>query len=796
MSKSKPKATPTPYGDAAKRYLKLGFWPIPVSGKAYPEPGTTGKDGIVTKELVKHLRSARASRNIAIRHDGTMAIDIDAADHDGKRGDKTIAKREKKWGTLTPTWASTARGDKSATRQVFYRIPEGTKLVSDMQKWVTARDADGSKLDGGVEIIHHDHRYSVIAPSVHPDTGAEYRWYDPSGQPSDYPPHIDELPDLPAKWLKKLTAVAYDPASAKTPKVSTAVVKTVSAPLELSTDDNERIARWLGTAVDGIIADLDELTAKATSKAEDYRGLPWDETVFKKAVRLAELANAWWSPLTLETAEAMLFEHAPRDSGFTDKAVAEKWASATRTAAGTTLDLPVIPSTDLFTIPLPEAEVRASRVSPDSFFEAKTGLLAERLADAISYDLALGPDGSVWVYEAGVWRRRDDEIERRVTRTLGNRFRREHAGNARMMITKGHDLPLIGLEPDERLINTRSGMLDWRTGTLEAHDPELLSTVQLPLEYDPEAECPKFDAWLDNTIDADTVSLVWETIGYLMMSGNPHHRAVLLVGNGRNGKGTLLRLITALAGKANTSSLSLTDITDGKFEPAGLFGKLINIAGDIDAKSLTSTAKFKAITGGDSILAQHKGGHPFEFTPWAVPVFSANQLWQSSDNTDGYLDRWLVLPFPKKFTKRGLFNEADLRAEASGIFNKAMVALRTLMARGEFELSGHAAEIKRRFELESDVVKIWLSEDEHIIASEAGNTELRVGRTDAYRRYSSWADQSGHGTLNSSNFYKRLEAMGFSTVKSKGIRTVLGIALDVGGFIPLHHDYQESETDQ
>jgi P4 family phage/plasmid primase-like protien len=458
--------------------------------------------------------------------------------------------------------------------------------------------------------------------------------------------------------------------------------------------------------------------------------------------------------------------------------------------------LPVIPSTDLYTIPLPEAEVRASRVSPDSFFDPKAGLLAERLADAISYDLALGPDESVWVYEAGVWRRRNDEIERRVTRTLGDRFRREHASNARMMITKGHDLPVIGLHPDSRLINTRSGMLDWRTGILEAHDPALMSTVQLPLEFDPAAECPQFDAWLATTIDADTIALVWETIGYLMMSGNPLHLAVLLVGNGRNGKGTLLRLITTLAGKANTSSLSLTDITDGKFEPAGLFGKLINIAGDIDAKSLTSTAKFKAITGGDSILAQHKQGHPFEFTPWAVPVFSANQLWQSSDNTDGYLDRWLVLPFPNKHKKRGLFNEAALHSEASGIFNKAMVSLRDLMGRGEFELSGHAAEVKRRFELESDVVKIWLADDEHIIASEAGNTELRVGRTDVYRRYSAWADQSGHGTLNSSNFYKRLEALGFATVKASGKRQVLGIALDVGGHIPLQHDYQESETDQ
>lgn len=764
MSKSGAK-TPTPYGDAAKRYLRLGWWPIPVKGKAYPEPGTTGKDGVVTAELVKHLKSARASRNVAVRHDGTMSLDVDGSDHDGKHGERTLAKRVAKWGPLPPTWSSTARGDKSETRQMFFRVPEGVKLVSDLGP------------DSDVEVIHRGHRYSVVAPSVHPDTGKVYRWYDPSGMRSDYPPHIDELPDLPAKWLKKLTATVYvAPTLAKGDKSGKALAKARER--ELAPDDRERVERWLGTALDGITADLDELTAKATKDPESYKGQPWDETTFKKAVRLAELGRAWWSPLTLDEAEALLYKHAPRDEGFTDKHVAEKWASALRTSASTELELPVIPSTELYTIPLPAREERRARVSPDSFFDNKTGLLAERLADAVSHDLAVGPDGMVWVYEAGAWCRRDDEVERRVTRTLGNRFRREHAGNARMMVTKGRDLPLIRQAPDARYINTRSGMVEWETGKLTPHDAELLSTVQLNVEYDPRATCPTFDAWLAQVIDADTVALVWETLGYLLMSGNPLHKAVLLVGKGRNGKGTLLRLITSLVGKANTSSLSLLDITEGKFEVAGLFGKLINIAGDIDAKSLSSTAKFKAITGDDSILAQHKGGHPFEFTPWAVPVFSANQLWQSTDNTDGYLDRWLVIPFPNKFKKGGRFSEAALLAEGPGILNKALESLRTLMARGEFELSGHAAAAHDRFELESDVVKMWLNDDESVAVHEAGNTALSVSRTAAYRRYCVWADESRHGSLNSSNFYKRLELMGFGAVKTNGQRRILGIKLE------------------
>lgn len=775
-----------PYGSSAKRYLKLGWLPIPVAGKAYPEPGTTGKKGTVTAASAKALIDKRRKRNIALRHDGTtMALDVDGTDHDGKRGDRTLSKlsKPKNLGPLPATWSSTARGDDSPTRQAFYRVPAGLKLISDLTDPLEA--ALGRKLakdeHADVEVIHHDHRYSVVAPSVHPDTGAVYQWYDPSGRPSDYPPHVDELPMLPARWVAALSLTPYEAPSK--PKAGKAV--EVAASGDLTRHDRDKLDKWLGTAVDGIIADLDAMSAAATSDPAAYRGEPWDATTFKKAVRLVELAVAPWSSLTLDEAERILYEHAPTDRGFTERNVAEKWASAVRTASSTVLEVPItlgggdVP--EVFTIPLTVDEQRRQRLHPDTFFDPKLGLLSERLGDAVSADLAIGGDGTLWVYEAGVWSPgeavKDAGIVRqRVVRMLGNRYRREHAGIARDVVMS-RPLPRLRDLPDERFINLRNGMLEWRTGELHPHDPEALSTVQLPIEFDPDATCPTFDRWLTQVLDADSVALLWEVIGYMLMSGNPLQRAVLLVGNGGNGKGTWLRLMTSMMGHHNVSNVTLHDIVEGKFEVAGIYGKLANIAGDIEARAMTNTAKFKAITGGDTIEAQHKYGHPFRFTPWAVPVFSANQLWQSADNTKGYLRRWLVIPFPNEVDGGKLIDERELYAEAPGILTKALVHLRALMDRGDFELGVSAAEVRRRFELESDVVKVWLSDDERVIVSEAGNTEARVGRTEAYKRYVAWATDSGHATMNSSNFYKRLEGMGYSFAKVRGERQVLGIRI-------------------
>ena len=73
------------------------------------------------------------------------------------------------------------------------------------------------------------------------------------------------------------------------------------------------------------------------------------------------------------------------------------------------------------------------------------------------------------------------------------------------------------------------------------------------------------------------------------------------------------------------SAEALHDLIENRFRAATLYGKLANIAGDLDAKWLDSTALFKAITGGDTIMGEHKFGAAFDFTPWALPIFSANK---------------------------------------------------------------------------------------------------------------------------------------------------------------------------
>lgn len=209
--------------------------------------------------------------------------------------------------------------------------------------------------------------------------------------------------------------------------------------------------------------------------------------------------------------------------------------------------------------------------------------------------LTSGADHRIWAYQHGVWRPADRVIHERAADLMGERFRVNHVKEAEAII-RALEQP-ITCDPIPEYINFRNGLYKWFTGEWYQHSPKVRSTVQLATDWRPDAKCPEFDSFLASVVPDDIVPLVWELIGYLMYNGNPLHKAVMLHGTGRNGKGTFLRTITTLLGRENVTAVSLQALASERFGPAGLFGKLANIAGDIDGTYLEQTAMFKAITG-------------------------------------------------------------------------------------------------------------------------------------------------------------------------------------------------------
>lgn len=396
------------------------------------------------------------------------------------------------------------------------------------------------------------------------------------------------------------------------------------------------------------------------------------------------------------------------------------------------------------------------------------GIQAATLAGDV---LSLGPlrtgvDHVMWSYAGGVWGSEKKVVEQRLARLLGQRFRSSYTGTVEAMVRAYVDT--ITCDPVPELINFGNGLLDWRTGELRPHSPEVPTTVQLAVDYDPDAQCPAFEEFVAQVVPQDMVTTVWELIGYLMYSGNPLHKAVMLTGTGRNGKGTFLHAVESLLGSRNYTSVSLHDLVNTRFTTASLFGKLANIAGDIDAGYIENTATFKAITGGDTISAEHKGRDRFDFRPWAVPLFSANKIPASADTTIGYLSRWLVVPFPHDFTgreDRWLADRLQRPEELRGIAARGISVLGRLLARGDFEVTASGQAAREEFIKRVDQVHTWLAE----CCSIAPDHPF-VPRTELYQAYKQWAFRDGHKPVRASEFYERLEQAGGEPVIVMGTR--------------------------
>jgi P4 family phage/plasmid primase-like protien len=386
------------------------------------------------------------------------------------------------------------------------------------------------------------------------------------------------------------------------------------------------------------------------------------------------------------------------------------------------------------------------------------------LVEAILADgpIRAGLGGALWWYDDGVYRDKgEQELSRRAQRLLGNRYRRSHIDNCIAWLAAHH--PFITDHEPSELLNTRTGLLNWRTLELRPHDPELPTTYQIPHEWNPTATCPMFDEWLTQVLPDDCHEFIWEVMGYLLLPANPFHRALLLHGTGRNGKSTWLRIVEHLIGARHVSHRTLQELQEDRFASASLYRKVANIAGDLDARRLKSSDTFKTATGGDPLTAQHKFGHAFEFICTATFAFAANELPGTADLTEGFFSRWIVVPFCGYFPA----GVADphlgdrLIGEAEGIIVKAIEGLRSLMDRGSFDLPTSVLAATDDYRVKADPVRQFSAERIEV------DFDAEVKRKWLHDAYQSWCEHNGNQPLATRKFYDRIRQIHAGRIHDK-----------------------------
>ena len=257
-------------------------------------------------------------------------------------------------------------------------------------------------------------------------------------------------------------------------------------------------------------------------------------------------------------------------------------------------------------------------------------------------------------------------------------------------------------------ITLKNGVLNTKTYDFRDHDPEKHSLLRIPVNYEPDADCPLFKKFLietlPNKIERETII---ELFGYCLVRNYSIQKWFMFLGEGANGKGTLLSTLRTFLGVNNISAVELQEF-DKPFSIAELYGRLANIVGDLSAKELYHSGRLKSLTGGDLLLAEKKFQNPFNFVNYAKLIYSANDLPKTFDGTRAFWRRVMLINFNETFTGKAdikdLWKEFTTDEEMSGILNLAIEGLHRLDVNQQFTKNNSADEVADHYIRNSDPV--------------------------------------------------------------------------------------------
>ena len=295
------------------------------------------------------------------------------------------------------------------------------------------------------------------------------------------------------------------------------------------------------------------------------------------------------------------------------------------------------------------------------------------------------------------------------------------------------------------LLNLSNCVLDLDNMERYDHSPEFKLITKLPVDYDPDARCPRFMEFLGQAIDTKYFDVVSEMMGYTLWPDYNAHKAFMLLGPKRTGKSTLIRVIDALNGStSNCSHVSLQDLVGQRFARARLFGKRINTYGDLPATAMPDVGIFKNVSGEDEIDAEFKGTQIFSFRNTAKLIYSANSLPSTKFNDDAFYNRWIIIPFENSFyghEDTHLTEKLTTPEELSGILNFALSGLARLKKnRWQFSEIIDSGALYRR---KSNPVLAFLED-----CCECSESEYVV-KAELLRAYNTWALAHGHSPATS-----------------------------------------------
>jgi putative DNA primase/helicase len=285
-----------------------------------------------------------------------------------------------------------------------------------------------------------------------------------------------------------------------------------------------------------------------------------------------------------------------------------------------------------------------------------------------------------WAADGGFWQRqRTMEVNRTVTTYVVSHYAKASAGWTNGVEKYLRELKAV--EPSEFdrhpwLLGVQGGVVDLRTGDLQAAESDLLLTRVAPTQYKETATCPK---WLDHLArlfedDSERVDWFQRAVGAALVGNGSlkDHFFVVVLGAPGNGKGTAMRTLVHVLGQdQHVVNLQASDLTGRERHLQWMIrlqGARLAIVEEM-RRSALDVNKLKALSGGDTITANKMRQADETWEPTHSLFITSNHQPNFGGDTVGMARRYRPIPTGPSLPReeQSVTHEERLKSEAMGI---------------------------------------------------------------------------------------------------------------------------------
>lgn len=301
------------------------------------------------------------------------------------------------------------------------------------------------------------------------------------------------------------------------------------------------------------------------------------------------------------------------------------------------------------------------------------------------------------------------------------------------------------LDQHPRLWNAGNKVINLETGEITEHDPALMMTTGSDVPYLPDATCPRFDEFFADIIpDADVRAFLLRLFGTAMFGEVRGDAQIfpVLIGEGRNGKGALVRIVEKVFGR-HAVKVSASALLERKFEAHSqevikLRGKRLATAEETSQNVRWDTARIKSWTGGDTLVGRFMQQNDEEFVPSHTLLMSTNHRPNVAMEEAAFWMRYREVPFTVSVEGREdpTLEPHIIGRELPGVLNHLLAGVRDYLSQG---LAAPAAVLVATEEARAETNRLAIFAEELLVATNDEND--RILHTDMRDRAEKWWSQ-------------------------------------------------------